>query len=82
MWNITPNFALQFISFCSPQRFTGEGGGGGSQPLCTDVNDCAKYQAVEHQALPTLGSRSVLANSFNEDTAYKLVKEHTVLRFP
>lgn len=72
-----PNFALQCVSFCSLQRFTGEGGGGGSQPLCTDVNDPAK-----HQALPTLGSRNVLANSFNEDTAYKLVKEHTVWRFP
>lgn len=77
-----PNFALQCVSFCSLQRFAGEGGGGGSQPLCTDVNDSAKYQAMEHQALPTLGSRNVLANSFNEDIAYKLVKEHTVWRFP
>lgn len=44
-------------------------------PVCTEVNDCAKYKATEHQALPTLESRNVLANSFHGDAAYKLAKE-------
>lgn len=45
-----------------------------SWPLCSAVNDCAKYKVTEHLALPTLQSRKVPANSVHGDAAWKLAK--------
>ena len=73
-----PRFPWQFILFCYLQRFMLEVCGVVLWPSCKGVKDCAKYKATQHQALPTLESRNVLANSFHGDAAYKLAKEHRV----
>lgn len=80
MWNIMPSFPPSCSWFCSAICRGSRWRVVVWPPLCTDVNDCAKYKAIECWALPTLQSRNELANSFHGDAAYKLAKEHKSMK--